>query len=325
MSGQQPSTPRPRVVITESLDPLGIERLAQHADVIQLQRDVDPEDHEAVLRTAHAIVTQVHPIGRDLIEAATDLTVVAKHGVGVDHIDIQAATERGVVVVNTPGANARSVAEHTLAMMLSAARRLPALDTAVRTGEFGIRQDLHLADLHGRVVGVVGAGRTGRLVLQLCCGALGMEAITYDAAALNQANLPAGVEIAPTLAPLLQRADFLTVHLPLTPATRGMIGAAELAQLPAGAIVVNVGRGGVVDEAALAAAVRAGALSGAAVDVFVNEPPAPDNPLLHVPGIQLSPHAAGLSRGASQQIASQLSDDVLAVLSGSQPRHPVNR
>ncbi|MEU6716443.1 hydroxyacid dehydrogenase [Nonomuraea sp. NPDC046802] len=312
------------IVVTESLHEVGLALLAEHGEVVRLTPAMGEGERRAALGSASAIITQVHPIDRELIAAAGRLRVIGKHGVGVDNIDIAAATEHGVSVVNTPGANARSVAEHTLAMLLSLARRLPVLDQAVREGDFGIRRDLRLADLHGRTIGVLGAGHTGRMVLELCCGALGMRGIAYDVTPPDPSRLPAGCEVARTLDETLSRSDAISINLPLTPSTRGMIGERELSLLRPGAFVINVGRGGVVDEAALAAAVRSGVIAGAAVDVFAAEPPDVANPLLNTPGIILSPHAAGLGTGAGEEIARRLAGDVLRVLRGERPEHAVN-
>ncbi|MBD0734715.1 NAD(P)-dependent oxidoreductase [Streptomyces sp. CBMA29] len=313
-----------RIVVTESLNDAGVRRLRAAADVVFLDKSLPEREQRAVLRDADVIVSQIYPVDRELIASAPRLRAVAKHGVGVDNIDVAAATERGVPVLFAPGANAASVAEHTLAGALAVARRFGELDAAVRRRDFSVRQDLHQVDLEGATIAVLGYGNTGRRVLRLAHAAFGMRGIAYDRYPQPPQALPPGSRFTSSLEDALRGADVVTVHLPLTAETDGLLGRKQLALLPPGAILVNVGRGGVVDEAALAAALREGRLFGAAVDVFTTEPPRPDNPLL-APDLRtlLTPHVGGLGRSASVAIAHMLADGILAVLGGGAPEHVV--
>ncbi|WP_202236825.1 NAD(P)-dependent oxidoreductase [Actinacidiphila reveromycinica] len=316
--------PRPRVVVTESLNDAGVRRLRAAADVVFLDKSLPEARQRATLLDAEVIVSQIHPVDSGLIAAAPRLRAIAKHGVGVDNIDVAAATARGIPVLFAPGANAASVAEHTLAAALAVARRFGELDAAVRRRDFSVRQDLHQLDLEGRTIAVLGYGNTGRRVLGLAHAALGMRGIAYDRFPQQPEALPPGSRYTDSLEEALRGADVVTVHLPLTPQTRGLVGRDQLALLPRGGIVVNVGRGGVVDEYALADALRGGHLFGAAVDVFTTEPPLPDNPLL-APDLRtlLTPHVGGLGGSASVAIAHMLADDILTVLQGGTPSHVV--
>lgn len=313
---------RPTVIVTESFNAVGAEALADVADVVYLDPSLSADERHAALVDADVIISQILPIDRRIIEASHRLRVIAKHGIGVDNIDVAAAAERGIPVIAAPGANAQSVAEHTLALMLAAARDLRGLDAAVRRGDYAVRRGLQLPSLRGRTLGVVGAGNTGRAVLDLCCGALGMRGLAYDPYATGP--LPSGAELLADLAELLRRSDVVTIHLPLTDGTRGLIGSAELDLIGPDGILVNVGRGGVVDEDALAEALAAGRLRAAGVDVFAEEPPRRDSPLL-APELPttLSPHAGGLGDDASRAIALSLAADIRAVLDGREAEHRV--
>lgn len=308
------------VVITESLNPVGVALLEQHADVVFLDRGASEDSQWRTLTGADAIVSQIHPIDRRLIESSQRLKAIAKHGVGVDNIDLEAASAHGLPVLFAPGANARSVAEHTLALILAVARRLPVLSDAVLTGDYSVRRNLRLMELQGRTIGVIGAGHTGRQVMHLCCAGLGMRGIAYDVAAPPAGSLPEDSRFTPSLDEVLELSDVISVHLPLTPQTRHLLGARELSRMREGAVLVNAGRGGVVDESALADAIRRGALLGAGIDVFEDEPPRSDNPLLSLGDrVVLTPHAAGLSDRASEAIATTIATDIIRVLNGERP------
>jgi D-3-phosphoglycerate dehydrogenase / 2-oxoglutarate reductase len=317
----------PTILVTESLNPVGIEILERRADVVFLDRSASEDAQRAQLVAADAIVSQIFPVDRELIAAASagSLVAIAKHGVGVDNIDLEAASSFHVPVLFAPGANARSVAEHTLALALTVARRIPSLSESVRRGDYSVRRNLQLMELHDRTIAVIGAGATGRHVLDLCCRGLGMRGVAYDVVAPPAGSLPDGCRFTSSLEEALASADVVSVHLPLTPETAHLIGPRELATMRPGSILVNVGRGGVVDETALAASIADGHLLGAGVDVFEHEPPRPDNPLLALGDrVVLSPHSAGLSDRASQAIARTIADDIVRVLDGERPLHVAN-
>lgn len=272
----------------------------------------DHADLAARLAGVRALVVRNRTqVDADLLTAAPDLLVVGRAGVGLDNIDLAAADAAGVVVVAPFGANAVSVAEHTLALALALVKGLPAHDTAVRAGGWN-RSPGH--ELAGGTWGLLGAGATARAVAAVA-GALGMTVMAYDPY-VQQAD---GIELT-GLTEVLRAADVLSVHLPCTDATRNLLDAEALALLKPTAVLVNVGRGEVVDEAALAAALRSGALAGAGLDVRAVEPPEP-GPLDGAPHVIMTPHVAGITVESQHRIAQVLADDIAAVLAGESAGH----
>ena len=278
----------PRVIVTEPV----------HEDALALLRDAGwtVEGPGAALMPAEALLvrTQVIPP-----EAIAGFTVISKHGTGVDNIPLEAAKAAGVTVMNTPGANAAAVAEQTLLLMLALARDL--------TGQMAGRRAA-VTGLEGRRLLVVGFGETGRRVVQAAL-ALGLQ-VTVLTPRPDQAAA-SGAHAANDLHSALRQTDILSLHCPLTPQTKDMIGAAELALLPPGALVVNVARGGLIDEAALADALHSGHLGGAALDVTQVEPLPPDDPLRRAPRLILTPHAAGLGQGAFRRMGMDAAQNIL--------------
>ncbi|HET6522274.1 MAG TPA: NAD(P)-dependent oxidoreductase, partial [Geminicoccaceae bacterium] len=221
-------------------------------------------------------------------------------------------------------ANAASVAEHALALMLAVAKRVVPADRAVRGGDFDYRYRAGSFELTGKTLGVVGWGRIGRRTAAMARAAFGMAVLVYSASADAAALAAEGARRVDRLAELLAAADVVSLHAPLRPDTRGLIGAAEIALMRPDAILVNTGRGAVVDEAALAAALREGRIAGAGLDVFGTEPPPPDHPLLGLPNAVLSPHMAGSSREALERTAAMVADGMVDALAGRRPEHLVN-
>lgn len=278
----------PRVIVTEPV----------HEDALALLRDAGwtVEGPGAGLRPAEALLvrTQVIPPS-----AVAGFTVISKHGTGVDNIPLDAARAAGVTVMNTPGANAAAVAEQTLLLMLALARDLPGQMAGRRAAVTG---------MEGRRLLVVGFGETGRRVVQAAL-ALGLQVTVLTPRPDQVAS--SGARAAEDLHSALRQTDILSLHCPLTPQTQGMIGAAELALLPPGGLVVNVARGGLIDEAALADALHSGHLGGAALDVTQVEPLPPQDPLRRAPRLILTPHAAGLGQGAFRRMGLEAAQNIL--------------
>jgi phosphoglycerate dehydrogenase-like enzyme len=276
-----------------------------------------PAEVVALMEDAVAGIVSTDPFDAAVFAACPKLRVLARVGVGIDSIDLAAATAAGVVVTTTPGANDQVVADHTLALMLATVRRIVETDRSVRAGEWSRGGPLTAWDLHGRTVGIVGLGAIGQAVARRLRG--------FDCIVLGHDVEPRqvmGVESLP-LDELLTRSHVVTVHVPLSGSTRGLIGKRELALLPAGAIVVNAARGGIVDEEALVQALRSGRVRAAALDVFADEPPA-GSPLLELPNVVLSPHVAALSEGSIRRMLSMAAQSVVAVLEGREPAGVVN-
>lgn len=278
----------PRVIVTEPV----------HDDALALLRDAGwtIDGPGAALAPAEALLvrTQVVPP-----EAVAGFMVISKHGTGVDNIPLEAAKAAGVTVMNTPGANAAAVAEQTLMLMLALARDLPGQMAGRRAAVTG---------LEGRHLLVVGFGETGRRVTQAALG-IGLQVTVFTPRPDQVAS--SGARAAEDLHGALRHADILTLHCPLTPDTRGMIGSAELALLPPGALVINVARGGLIDETALAGALHSGHLGGAALDVTQVEPLPPADPLRGAPRLILTPHAAGLGQGAFRRMGMDAAQNIL--------------
>ena len=312
----------PRVLVTEGIHPIGIERLAREAELIYLpERPGETVDQH--LSTVDGIVVRTARLSADRLQSAARLKVIGKHGVGVDNIDVAAARARGIAVVFTPGVNSQAVAEHALTLMLMLARKIPTASRMIRDGQFDqARRSLMAMDLHGKTLGLVGLGQVGRRLATMCRLALAMRVLAFDPYVTLEQARDLDVELVAELSPLLRPADVVSIHAPLTPETRGIVGRDALALMKPTAYLINCARGGLVDEDALLAALRARQIAGAGLDVFVDEPTPPDHPLLHLENVVATPHVAGGSEEALRLMAETVVDDVLRVLRGEQPAHP---
>lgn len=262
-----------------------------------------------------AVISRTVALSGDAIRSCATLKVISKHGVGVPNIDVAAASERGIPVYVTPGANAQSVAELTLGLMLAAARKVALLDAELRAGRWTRAQDG--VQLAGRRLGLVGFGQVGQRVAKVAL-ALGMEVEAFDPG-LRGASPVEGVALHAALDTLLPRADVLSLHIPLNAHTRGLFDAARLALLPRGAIVVNTARGEVIDEPALIAALRSGALFAAGLDTMAVEPLPADSALAALPNVVLTPHVGGSTAAALEGMATGAARNVLGFLRGQSP------
>ncbi|HZB43377.1 MAG TPA: hydroxyacid dehydrogenase [Ilumatobacter sp.] len=304
-----------RVLVVQPLHPTAIAMLEARPDVrFTVVTDLSEQNLIAHVGDIDAITLRDGTLPASVVEAAPHLKVISRHGVGYDNVPLELCTARGIPVTLTVAANAVSVAEHTMLLMLAAARSVIELDTAVRDGDFAVRSRLRGVELRGRTLVLVGYGRIGREVAARAA-AFGMRVCVVDPHL--GAGPPHGVELIDDLARALARADVVSLHVPLTGETRGLIGEAQLAAMPDGAILVNASRGGVVDEAALLAAVRSGHLHGAALDTFAVEPLPVDSPLLAERRIVLSPHAAALTEQSMIEMGKATVENALAALDGT--------
>lgn len=300
------------VVVAEGVWGEAFDSLARSYDVVRCPAS---GELETLLPAARALVVRNGTqVDAHVFEVAKNLKVVARAGVGLDNIDLDAANSRGVVVVSPVGANASAVAEHTIALALALLRNVTGHDRAVRAGQWVRTAGREIA---GSTWGMLGLGATGRAVARLAAG-FDTRVLAYDPYVEVAAN---GVEIT-DLDTVLASSDVLSVHLPATPETREFIDATVLSRLRPSAILVNVGRGEVVDESALADALRDGRLAGAALDVRAAEPPGP-GPLDDLPNVIYTPHVAGITEGSQQRIAAILAEDIAAVLAGNSATHAV--
>ncbi|OGO15295.1 MAG: hypothetical protein A2Y93_00480 [Chloroflexi bacterium RBG_13_68_17] len=296
-----------RILVTDGLAPQGLATLRQQAEVVEAAGLEELPDVDGLIIRSRTLVT-----GEDLRRAQPRLRVVGRAGVGVDNIDVAAARQVGVIVVNAPLASTDAVAEHTLALMLALARRLPQADASLRRGEWRKSEFLG-TELGGKTLGLIGLGRIGAAVAERA-RALGMAVVAYDPLLSPEEIAVRGARPL-GLQALLAEADYLSLHVPLTPETRGLLDAHALARLRPGARLVCTARGGLVDEAALLAALDTGRLAGAALDVFEEEPPRP-GPLLNHPALILTPHIAAQTVEAQARAALDIVAEVLAALRG---------
>ena len=277
---------------------------------------------DALLREVNALLVRTKPLGAEEIEKAPRLRVIARHGVGVDNVAVEAATRRGIPVLITPRANLRSVAEHVFALALAVSRNLLLADRYVREGRFAERDSLVGRELFGGTLGVIGVGRIGVEVARMGAAGFGMRVLGYDPFVDEKAMRGKGVEPVSSLDELLPACDCVSVHVPLTEETRGLLGARELGLMRRGSVLVQAARGGVVDEGALVEALRDGPLAGAGIDVFEEEPPAADHPLFSVKYAVLSPHTAASTQQAMRRMGLDAARGILDVLGGADALSP---
>ena len=270
---------------------------------------------------ALVVRSQTRVDGELLNAAAPRLSVVGVASVGTDRIDLAAATRAGVMVVNAPTGNTIAAAEHTMALMLALLRRIPDADASVRTGAWE-RSRYTGRELRGKTLGIVGLGKIGRAVARRA-GGFEMRVVATDPFLTEEQATEAGAKLV-GMAELLHRSDVITVHTPLTPQTRNLIGRAQLEATKPGAFVLNVARGGIVDEAALADALASGQLAGAAVDVFSAEPMAADNPLRSAPNVVLTPHLGASTSEAQDRVGIEMAEQVIMALAGVTPPYALN-
>jgi len=271
------------------------------------------------------IVRTATKLSRDTIFAAKQLKVIARTGAGVDNVDVAAATEKNIPVCNTPDANIDSVAEHTVAFILALSKYLFKMDAAVRSNNFTIRNSYLPMDLEGKILGLVGFGKIGRKVAGICSICFSMKIKFFDPYLSNDIQDNFSFERVDTIYKLFTISDFISIHIPFTKENYHIIGSECLKKMKAGAFLVNTSRGGIINESALAKSLDSGMISGAALDVFEDEPPKPDNPLLKAENIILTPHSAALTKESSRRMALHAAQGVADVLEGKTPKWVFNR
>jgi len=311
----------PKVLVTDPIAEEGLACLRAAAEVV-VERKPSPERLRELIAEADALVVRSETrVTEEVIAAGHRLKVIGRAGVGVDNIDVPAATKAGVVVVNSAEGNTIAAAEHTVAMLLSLARKIPAADASLRRHEWR-RSDFVGVEVTNRTVGIIGLGKIGREVARRCRG-LGMRVLAADAFVTPEQAERVGVELV-SLEELLARSDYISVHTPLTRETRGLIGEGQFERMRPGVRIINCARGGIIDEEALARALQSGRVAGAALDVFAEEPPPADHPLLSDPRVVVTPHLGASTQEAQVNVAVDVAEQVLAVLAGRPPRSAVN-
>jgi len=314
--------PRPLVVLAGPIHPDGKALLDQEARVVVCEDETEAGLVKAAA-DAQGILFRIRPrCTESLMSACKRLKVVGRHGVGLDTVDIPAATRLGVAVVHAPGSNSQAVAEHALMLMLVSVKRTLAMDKDMRKDGWSTNRAGN-TELGGKTLGIVGVGNVGRRVAKFA-GALGMRVLGYDKYVPDDELRRRGAEPVKSLEELLPQVDVLTTHTPLTPETRHMINEKTLALLKPSAIYINTSRGPVQDERALFEALTRGKLAAAGLDVWEDEPTSADNPILNLENVVCSAHMAGVTREATRQAAMQVSGEMLRVLRGDRPEVLVN-
>ncbi len=312
------------VVVTDSAFPsLDIERsvlgaVGAHLTLLQATRE---EDLFPAVKDADGLLVCYAPVTQRVIERAVKCRVIARYGIGVDNVDLQAAATRGIVVTNVPDYCIEEVSDHAFALVLACARRVVHLDRLVHTGRWDSKDALPIRRLQGQVLGLVGFGKIPRRVAAKAAG-VGLTSIAFDPF-VDAATCAAHGARKVDLSTLLAEADFVSVHAPLTAQTRGLIGEAELRQMKPTAFLMNTARGPVVSEDALVRALEAGWIAGAALDVVETEPPPPTHPLMTLPQVLLTPHVAFYSQESMQELQRKAAEEVARVLTGHPPHYAV--
>jgi D-3-phosphoglycerate dehydrogenase len=284
---------------------------ADEFEIVSIDDSSSAEFTNELARADALIVRSATKVTRELLALAPGLKAVGRAGVGIDNVDVPAATESGVAVFNAPGGNTIAAAELTMALLISAARKIPAAEASLREGEWR-RSDFQGVELKGKTLALIGAGRIGGEVA-VRCRAFGMSVVVYDPYIDTNRADDLGAELV-DLETALETADFISVHVTLSDETRGMIDAAALTRMKPTAFVVNASRGGVVDEAALAKALENGVIAGAALDVFETEPLPEDSPLRQAPNLVLTPHLGASTTEAQEGVATEVAQKIRTLL-----------
>ncbi len=279
-----------------------------------LQEVIDKDSIKAIVSDAVSITAKV-------MDMTPNLRGIFVHGVGVNHIDVAAATERKIFVINQPGANARSVAELTIALLLAVTKRITRADFDTRKGNWNPLDFIGL-ELHGKTLGIIGLGNIGRLVAAIAKG-FGMKVVYYDVIRFENLEKELAVQYV-NKETLLRESDFITLHVPLIPATKHFIGENELEMMKETAYLINASRGAVIDELALISALQEKKIAGAALDVFTNEPVEPENPLLRLKNVVATPHIAFLTDQAIYNVSMGIAKAAVRIIQGETPQNVVN-
>ncbi len=310
-----------KVLAADGISAKGIELLQKEFEVVVKEKISHEELLEMIPDFDALMVRSASKVTADVIEKAAKLKIIGRAGVGVDNIDIPAATARGIIVINSPGGNTIAATEHTMAMMLAMSRHIPIANETIQKGEWNRKKYVGV-ELRGKTLGVIGMGRIGSGVAKRAL-AFDMNVIAYDPYINEDRAKSLGIRVG-SLDDVIAEADFITVHMPLTPETKGMISMPQMKKMKKGVRLVNCARGGIIDEADLAQAVKDGIVAGAAVDVFTSEPIPADHPLLGVPGIILTPHLGASTVEAQIGVSVDVSEGILAALKGEPVSTAVN-
>ena len=315
---------KPKVLVSDPISQTGVDALAEGGQLDVTFKPGLPHDEllKIIPEFAALVVRSQTKVGPDVIAAAKNLKAVGRAGVGVDNVDVDAATARGIVVMNTPGGNTVSTAEHAFSLLVSVARKIPQADASVKSGKWD-RKSFQGVELNGKTLAILGMGRIGAEVAKRAL-AFGMRVLAYDPYLSAARAKTLQVELVENLEDALPQTDFVTMHMPLTDETRHMLDAKRLALLKKGARIVNCARGGLIDEQALAESLAAGHVAGAAIDVFEQEPPDAANPLRNAPNIVFTPHLGASTAEAQESVGIEIAHAIRAALLDGTINNAVN-
>ena len=318
------SMAKPKVLVSDPISQLGVDALGEGGLLdVTFKPGLSHEELLKIIPEYSALVVRSQTkVGADVIAAAKNLKAIGRAGVGVDNVDVDAATARGIVVMNTPGGNTISTAEHAFSLLVSVARKIPQADASVKCGKWD-RKSFQGVELNGKTLAILGMGRIGTEVAKRAI-AFGMRVLAYDPYLSEARAKTLHVELIEKLEDALPHADFVTMHMPLTDETRHMLDAKRLALLKKGARIVNCARGGLIDEQALAEALTSGHVAGAAIDVFEQEPPDAANPLRNAPNIVFTPHLGASTAEAQESVGIEIAHTIRAALLDGTINNAVN-
>ncbi|MGE5582719.1 MAG: phosphoglycerate dehydrogenase [Bacillota bacterium] len=310
-----------KILVSDPITPAGIELFKKAGFEVEVKTDHTKEELLAKIKNYDALIVRSQTkVTADIIEAADSLKVIGRAGVGVDNVDVEAATKKGIIVLNAPDGNTISTAELTIAMMMALARNIPQAHGSLKGGAWD-RKSFTGVELNGKTLGIVGMGRIGTEVAKRML-AMGMNVLGYDPFLTEERANSLGITAA-DLDTIITESDFITVHTPLTAETKGLFGAKEFARMKKGVRLVNCARGGIYDEHALAEAIKSGQVAGAAIDVYPTEPPA-DRTLIDLPQTVVTPHLGASTKEAQENVAIDVAIEVIKVLKGEAFKNAVN-
>jgi D-3-phosphoglycerate dehydrogenase len=312
-----------KILVTDPLAPQGMEVFERTPGfVVDLKVGIKPPEIKQIIKDYHGwVLRSGSKVTEDILENAENLKVIGRAGIGVENIDVAAASKRGIVVMNTPGGNNVTTGEHTMSLMLSLARHIPQAVASLKAGKWN-REKFVGVELCNKTLGVIGLGNVGRIVAERALG-FRMKVIAHDPFVQPESAARMGVEMV-GLDDIYARSDFITVHVPLTAETRGLINKKTFAKMKKGVRIINCARGGIVDEADLAEAIRSGKVAGAALDVYVEEPPPPDHPLIKMDQVITTPHLGASTDEAQLNVAVAVAEQMVDFLTRGVIRYAVN-
>ncbi len=321
-----------KVLLAESIHKLGIDLLKEAAEV-KIAKDNSEQSILEEIVDADALIMRSSPLPGNVIRQSKKLKVIGKHGGGVDNIDLHAANEMGVAVINVPDANILSVAEHTMTVILCLAKKIREAEDALRSGFFNQQASLPgmvtkygftALELCGKTLGIVGVGRIGRLTARIARYGFSMDVYGYDPYVSAEEMKGEGVEPVDSIDEIFRSADFISIHVPLDEYTVNLVNKELISLMKPTAFLINIARGGIVNEDDLYKALKSKTIAGAAVDVYEKEPPSPKHPLFELDNIIVTPHMAAMTDGALIRMAQDIAQGIIEVLNGRKPKHLIN-